>query len=109
MHHRQPRLLLSRERLRVERYRKAPMPFLSHSVSAGRISAFLDYGYIGRAMDDPSAIRRIASNPVGSKLLRQAFELPINSPKFNETMRALAVMANDEERDTPGPRAVGKP
>ena len=108
------------------------------SATGGRLSAFATYGDIGGALVElvtgtaaghpgpaaaiaatalyktrlqPEILARISFKPAGAKLLKNAMEVPINSPKFNETMRALAVMAEDEKKgeETPGSRALKKP
>ncbi len=107
------------------------------SATGGRLSAFATYGDIGGALVElvtgsaaghpgpaaaiaatalyktriqPEILARVSFKPAGAKLLKDAMELPINSPKFNETMRALSVMANDEQKkETPGSRAIGQP
>jgi hypothetical protein len=95
------------------------------SPTADRLSALMSYGDIGVAISEfvggsmaghptlgalaaggtllktrmqPAILARLSFKPKGAALLKQAITVPVNSPAFNQTMRALTVMANDEQQ-----------
>lgn len=93
------------------------------SATADRLSALTQYGDIGAAIAEfvggtalghpeagalgavatlgktrlqPAILARLSFKPLGAELLKQSITLPINSPKWNNAMRNLTVLAADE-------------